>query len=89
MGTITHDRLLALRESIAHGTGEQRRAARLDVAKIDPSDLPEHAREALIQLETQLNLTLDENGDPLEGASFEPLLARIEDFLDVLDPRVR
>jgi len=76
--------LRRLRETIAQGTDEDRRAARLEVAQVDPSELSEDARLALAQLETHLSLTLDEHGHLVEGASPEPVLAKIEELVNVL-----
>jgi hypothetical protein len=84
METTFEPTLLRLREAIARGTDEDRRAARLDVAKIDPSELPEDARLVLTELETRLSLALDEHGHLVEGASPEPTLAKIEELVDVL-----
>jgi hypothetical protein len=85
MGTDLEQTLLRLRETIAQGTDDERRAARLEVAKVDPNELSEDARLALAQLETHLSLALDEHGHLVEGASPEPVLAKIEELVNVLD----
>jgi len=84
MGTNLEQTLRRLRETIAQGTDDDRRDARLEVAKIDPSELPEDARLVLTELETHLSLSLDEHGHLAEGASPEPVLTKIEELVTVL-----